>query len=212
MSHSRSIVRSQVRRTARARVLGAALLGTGIAWFLQTLGLIELPAEALLSVFLLILGLGLVLAAKWGPYWNLVFLGIVLALILTSTAAVDVSVKGGVGDIHFTPAAIQELRPYNMAVGDLHIDLTQISFPDGDTEVEGGATIGHIQVIVPDDVAVRVESRAGVGAISIFGMERNQSSFPLEDTYQSAGFEFAQRRLRLKLDVGIGYIEVLRGR
>lgn len=212
MSHSRSIVRSHIRRTARARVLGAALLGTGIVWFLQTLGLIELPAEALLSVFLLILGLGLVLAAKWGPFWNLVFLGIVLALILTSTAAVDVHVRGGVGDVRFTPAAIQELRPYNLAIGELRIDLTQIAFPDGETEVEGGATIGEIKVIVPADLAVRVESRAGVGAISIFGMERNQSSFPLKDTFQSAGFEFAQRRLKLKLDVGIGEIEVIRGR
>ena len=94
---------------------------------------------------------------------------------------------------------------YNLAVGSLRLDLTQLDLPDGTTSVDARVGIGQMVVVVPVDATVVAEARVTAGQLHGFGEER--SGISVEHTFQ---YEVGQAAstLRLDLSAGVGSITI----
>ena len=79
--------------------------------------------------------------------------------------------RGGVGDRTWRPATVSDLHdPYRLGVGQSELDLTQLDLASaGRTRVEIRQGVGHLLVIVPDNVVVRVVADANAGEVLLPG-------------------------------------------
>lgn len=107
------------------------------------------------------------------------------------------------------PANMDELRDsYQLETGSLEINLTDVEFPEGTTEVKASIENGALTVVVPRGVAVRAHAEVGNGALSILGSDVSGEN--LDREYESEGFNQAGSRLSLDLSAGTGVISVVR--
>jgi predicted membrane protein len=107
------------------------------------------------------------------------------------------------------PASIDELREsYQLEAGSLEINLEDVEFPEGTTDLEASVENGALTVVVPRGVAVRAHAEVGDGALSILGSEVHGEN--VERDYESEGYGQADSRLSLELSVGTGVISVVR--
>jgi hypothetical protein len=189
--------------------LGLILLAIGLGWLLQSLDVIEVPWEALLPVALIAVGVALVVGSRTGRHSGLIVLGIVLTLVTAMTAAVDVPLIGGAGQREHTPLTASDVEPrYDLAVGQLVIDLTQLQAAE-QIDIEARVGMGELVVELPPDLRVEIHARAGMGDVQVLGEEA--SGFGPERTVGSCGS--GPRRapagcLLLELSVGMGSIKV----
>ena len=145
---------------------------------------------------------------------NVVLAVVALVVALTAVAAgglgvvaasSDVPFRGGIGDRTWAPSSVQELHPsYRLAVGDLDLDLSGITVPEGDTAVAASVVAGHVVVRVPHDAAVSVDAHAGAGQVSVFG-ERDEGRNATRSVSAGSG-----RRLVVTAEVGVGEVDVVR--
>jgi len=120
--------------------------------------------------------------------------------------AIDVPVRGGIGDRTEQPAVVAAIpQHYRLAVGDLEVDLRDLAVPVGETHVQASVGIGQVLVDVPEGVAVDVTGRSRAGEVSLFGSR--ESGFRVERHHQEGS---GARRLVLDLEVGLGDVEVRR--
>jgi hypothetical protein len=102
------------------------------------------------------------------------------------------------------PQSIDELRDsYQLEAGSLEVNLQDVEFPEGTTDLEASVENGALTVVVPKGVAVRAHAEVGDGALSILGSEVSGEN--VERDYGQA-----DRRLSLDLSVGTGVISVVR--
>lgn len=114
------------------------------------------------------------------------------------------------GERVYAPCTGADLRgDYRLAAGQLTLDLATLALTDATTALESSVGVGQLVVIVPRDAAVRIETRAGVGGIVLFGDE-GQGGVDVTEQYSSPDYETAVRRVSLDLSVEIGQIEVRR--
>lgn len=202
-------------RTGRF-LLGLFILAAGVAALLQALDVTAVPWKALLPGALIAVGLGLVVAGTRSDrsQGGLIAVGIVITVLLTAATAVEIPFEGGVGQRVERPATLAELEDeYRLAVGELTVDLTGLDLLHRTVvaglplkTIRARVGIGQLLVIVPSDEPVRVEARAGVGEVSIFGESdgglgvRNEY-FPAEESVTFS----------LDLSVGIGEVVVQSG-
>src|SRR5204863_7916588 len=113
--------------------------------------------RAVIAAALAVVGLGLVVGAYVGRARGLIVLGVLLTLLVSAAAVADIPVRGGVGDRTWRPATVSDLHdPYRLGVGQSELDLTQLDLATaGRTRVEIRQGVGHLLVIVPDNVVVR---------------------------------------------------------
>lgn len=186
---------------------GAMLVLLGLLWVIETLDVAAINYGALLAVGLVVVGAALVAGARTGAHAGLIVLGLALTLALTIATAVSVPLHGHVGEQHFSVQAIEEVQPsYSITAGDLALDFHRVAFPSGDTNVEARVGAGNLTIQVPEDVAVLVRYHVGVGDATVFG--HSESGFSLENERTTAGYERADHRLILDLNVGAGDLEV----
>ena len=200
-------------RMAVGRIaLGLILLAIGLGWLLQSLDVIEVPWEALLPVSLIAVGAVLVVGARTGRHSGLIALGIVLTLVTALTAAVDVPLIGGAGQKVVEPTTVEELEPrYDLAVGQLVIDLTAIDFTGNrSVEILARVGMGELVIDVPSTVVVQAQARAGLGDVQVLG--RQSSGFGPEVTVgggRIVGGRFTRLSVVvLDLSVGMGSVKV----
>jgi hypothetical protein len=204
---------TQPKRTSTARIiLGALILLIGFAWMLEIAGAVdEIPWSYLLPAAVIVIGVGLVTDSRGPTHGGLVTLGVVLTIFLL----VDVSVAsfnfttGGtvIGPRNERPASVEELEDYGIFAGELKVDLSDVAFPIGQTEVNASAFAGTVQIIVPDDVTVELTAGTFAGEIRAFGKRAEGLGPRLEETF--AG-EDANRVLVLDVTAFAGQIEVTR--
>ena len=135
--------------------------------------------------------------------------GTVVALILIAAAIfasiVHVHVGRGAGERTYVPAGIQDIHhTYTLGVGDLRVDLHNVQFPVGETHVKARVDVGELRVIVPDDVAVRVNGEAQFGDLNLLGSLTDGHN--VKTTHEETGV----RVLVLDLHVGAGAVDVER--
>ena len=131
---------------------------------------------------------------------------LVLALPLGAVAATDLDVRGTWGERTFRPGTVAELeRGYEMGLGAMRVDVRDVDFPPGRTELPLEIGMGEIQVLVPDDLCVTTEADIGMGAFDVGDGE--QGGIDL-DVDEGGRVEPGVPELHLVGDVGVGALFV----
>ena len=189
--------------------LSLATLVAGILSWAALSGVEDLTTGRILAISLLVVGGGLVVGTWYGRARWLIAVGILLSLALGGVALADrgdVTLRGGAGDR--TWVVDDHGGSYRLGVGEATLDLTRI--PAGShVSVTSSVSLGHLIVVVPDDVAVRLHAKLRVGEIVAFGKSVADGSDTVERTltYGPAG----DPQVEVDANVGTGQVEVRHG-
>ena len=111
----------------------------------------------------------------------------------------------GVGERSYVVAGAQDLhRNYRLGIGDLTVDLGNVRFDKGETQVGTRVDVGNLQVIVPQNVALRVHGDAQLGQVEVLGQTADGRN--VDKKLEQAG----KRVLVLDAHVGVGKVSVTR--
>jgi predicted membrane protein len=183
--------------------LGVVLLAAGVLWLLAATDLVDLSYRVAIGILLVVVGLAIALSRSHrGP---LVVVGILVVLLGVPALFVDNDLwTEGVGDQTLTPAASEDLEPFEHGIGKLTVDLRTPGLELDDRTVEASLGIGDLLVLVPAETDVTVDAHVGIGNIRAFGREENGIDADLERISGTAGTQ----EVELELEVGIGSIRV----
>ena len=198
------------RPGAGATVLGLGLIAAGGLWLLTVLG-VDVPIRTLAPVALIVIGVAVVVAAVRGEQDGVVglavFVGVWLTIAAVLTTTVGAPLAGGVGDREVAPATAAELEEeYRLVAGTLVIDIRDVVLDEGTTSLALSTVLGQVELVVPDEVAVRVDASVVAGQIDVLDDVVDGVSIDLED--ETEGWEAATRRLDVELRVGLGEVLV----
>ena len=136
-------------------------------------------------------------------------IGSVVALVLVAAAIAaavfHVHVGNGIGDREYTVASASELaRSYELGIGPLQLDLSQLSLPAGETRtLKARVDIGDIAITVPAGVSLHATARARAGNVRVLGAESN--GWEVERVVSSPG---SQGTLVVDAAVGAGSVRI----
>ncbi|MFJ8432675.1 PspC domain-containing protein [Kitasatospora sp. NPDC094019] len=190
------------------------LLAVGAAsavWSASTDGGTAVAADTVLATALLVIGLTLLVGAKFGRARRLVVPGVLLTVALTAIGQSSVSAQNLLGERTWTAvSAVQLEAKYTLGVGSARLDLGGLD-PAGATlatEVELGA--GDMTVTVPSDVTVNVRTEVGLGQVQVPGLDSPDNG-PGKRSYQvlPANGQTSKGTLDLALRIGLGNIKVV---
>jgi phage shock protein PspC (stress-responsive transcriptional regulator) len=160
-----------------AVVACAALLALAGGWLAGTHA--QLAAWAVVAV-----GAALVLSAFTHTIRWFVLPGVAFALAVATIAAAHVDLRGGEGDRFYRPQSLSEVRRgYQLGAGRLEIDLRDLAFPAGSTQLHVRLGMGELVVLVPRGVCVATSARIGGGFVGALerrsaGLDVNWSERP----------------------------------
>lgn len=197
------------RRVSMPQVVGGGvLIFIGIVWLLERIGAIDISVTAVLALATMVVGISLMALSRDGSHAGLVVLGTILALLALLTAAAPFEgFQGGVGDRVIEVTSIDEIRPdYNLAMGQLTIDLRAIDDLEPATTLTASVGMGELIVRVPPGTELSVESSVGAGQIDILG--RAIDGVGIDESYQTPGFGQSGQGLELDLQAFTGRVEV----
>jgi predicted membrane protein len=200
------------RRNLAPRVVaGGVLVLVGALWLLERLDVFELTVTTVLAIGTIVVGLALMVLATDGPHSGLIVFGTILALVTTLTAAAPLEgFQGGVGERDVEIAEVADLlSEYNLAMGNMTIDLTELGDIDRLVTVNASVGMGELVILVPEGLPVSVEAAAGAGDLEIF--DRQANGLSVDQTFESEGFDEATSGLIIEADVFMGRVEVTNG-
>jgi len=163
--------RSSLRRRRRSDrpLLGILALAIGVIWLLEV-ATIHISGETVLSVLLMLLGLGMVVTGRRGGRVWPVLLGVLLtiALVAGSTSFhVDIPTNGGFGNRVYRPSSPGQLQSlYELTAGNVTLDLSSL----GTTSLSGQTVtirqgFGKITIALPNNtMPVNVQARLNFGS------------------------------------------------
>lgn len=194
-----------------APVLGALFAAAGLFGLLAVLDIYDVDVAAALAAGVVIVGAAIAFGAlTQRRVGGLVFLGLLLLAAFAAAAITPVSVGAGVGEKTERPTTVTALdSSYEHGIGDLELDLSDITLPAGTTSVDASVGIGKLVVTVPQDVAVVIDAHAGVGSIDLMGARDDGVDADRQLTLPGATPDAPV--LDLEADIGVGDIEVQRG-
>ena len=165
---------------------------------------------AVIAGLVIAVGAALAVSAFIGGRRWLVLPALILAIPLGFVAAAGIDVDGGVGDRDYQPTSVNELRNgYELGMGELRLDLTEVDLPPGRTPLKLDIGIGSLRVIVPDDVCVASNVRVGAGYARV--LDRDSGGLDI-DWRRSPVVNAGVKRLVIDGDVGIGELQVVNNR
>jgi phage shock protein PspC (stress-responsive transcriptional regulator) len=193
-----------------APVLGALLAAAGLFGLLSVLDVYDVDLAVGLAAGVAIVGAATAAGAlTQRRVGGLVFLGLILLAAFAVAAATPVSISSGVGERMEAPAAASELRPdYELGMGELNLNLSAVTLPPGITSLDARVGVGSLVITVPQDVALEVDAKAGVGEVNVLG--EHEDGVNAQRSFSIAGSTAAAPVLHIDADVGIGNIEVRR--
>jgi phage shock protein PspC (stress-responsive transcriptional regulator) len=200
------------RRDRPWPLVGLAIAGVALVVLLSRATI--WPAAGAGWVLILAVGLAVVWASRGERRSRRVLraLAVLTALILAATIAAvvlafswfNVSLANGVGDRDYVPSSVSSVRPtYQLGVGTLHVDLSQIGPVTTPLTVHANVGIGSLRVVVPRGVPVAIAGHAKVGDIRVLGREVSG---------RNADLKSGSGLLTLDAHVGLGDIRVVRAR
>jgi hypothetical protein len=187
---------------------GAVLIVLGIGWLLQAAGIVHFDSNIVAPLALIGIGIALVAGAPRGLHVPLFIVGIILAAVLAGdTTAHHMRVT----HVHVArtnirrPTSPSEIRPYDLGVGTLTVDLTSLPIDGRRTyNIRAHVGTGRLNVIVPSGTSVTVDAHTGVGSLDIFGQRSGGAG-----ASDSLSIQYADRaEFVLRLRVGAGSIHV----
>ena len=194
-----------------APVLGALLAAAGLFGLLAVLDVYDVDLAVALAAGVAIVGVAIAIGAMTQRrVGGLVFLGLVMLAAFGVAAMTPVSISSGVGEKQVQPETFAALQSsYELGMGELDLDLTSVTLPDGTTPVDANVGVGSLVITVPRNVALEIDAQAGVGEINVLGLR--DDGIDAHRTFSFAGSRPDAPVLELEADVGIGNIEVRRG-
>jgi phage shock protein PspC (stress-responsive transcriptional regulator) len=190
--------------------LAAVILALGVALLLQSVGVIHLTTESGFGIVLLVLGITLVVGARFGGSGGLVALGICLLPFAAAAVLVPEPLAGGVGNVSYAPPALSAVQPtYRLAAGQLYVDLSGADLGGGNVAVTSSVAFGHLVVVVPPDTTVDVTGKVGAGEDDLLG--RIDSGVQLSSHLDVATGPTPVGTLTLNVSVGCGQLTVETG-
>ncbi|HET8651913.1 MAG TPA: PspC domain-containing protein [Gaiellaceae bacterium] len=191
-------------------VAGALLVAAGFFGLLAVLDVYDVDVPVLLAAAVVVVGAGVVAGFQLGRrVGGLIVLGLVLLAAFGIAATSPVSISSGIGDKVERPlAGTLPERTYELGIGDLTVDLSDATIPAGRTQVDVRLGIGDAVITVPDDVALEIDARAGVGRVELLGKEEDGAD--AEESVSVPGPTPAAPVLELDADVAIGNLEIER--
>jgi predicted membrane protein len=189
-------------------VAGGVLILIGALWFLERIGAVDFTVTAVLAIGTMIVGISLMALARRGAHTGLIIFGTALGLVALLTAAAPLEgFQGGVGDRIVEITTVADIEPdYNLSMGKLTIDLTELADFQGEATLNASVGLGELIVRVPQDVGVEVTAHSGAGEVEIFG--QRVDGMGVNKTHRSPGFENRENTLFLDLAVFLGRVEV----
>ncbi|MEO7556623.1 MAG: PspC domain-containing protein [Acidimicrobiales bacterium] len=202
--------RRRTQTSVTAPTLGLLAIGAGGTGIALSAG-VGIDAPRLLGAALVVVGVGLVVAAWFGRAGGLVPVGLVLATALTAVSVVSIPFEGGIGQRTYRPASAAEVdADYHVAVGELVLRLGDVRPADGTTlRIDATVGIGHLLVNVPTDVEVVVRGRSDVGDVRIAGLD--ESGWRVDQSSAIHAGREGGGRIELDVRVGVGMVEVHSG-
>jgi len=197
------------RRASMSQIVGGGVLVLiGMLWLLERTGAIDVNVTTVLALGTMVIGIALMLLAKDGPHVGLIVFGTLLGLVTLVTAVAPFEgFQGGVGDRTIAISSIEEIRPdYNLSVGTLTIDLSQIDGLGAATPLTASVGMGELLVLVPEDAEIAVDASVGAGQIEILG--RVIDGVDIDETYESPGYSESSESIFLELQAFTGRVEV----
>jgi phage shock protein PspC (stress-responsive transcriptional regulator)/predicted membrane protein len=169
--------------------IALALIATGVmAFFDYAMDSFDPTPRHYLGLALGVIGVALMIGSVLGRARGLIFVGIVLAPWLVLSPLAEFDLNSGIGERQVQPTALSEIEPrYEMAIGELVIDLRQVDFAGQTVELDASLGIGSLRVLLPDDVGVEVDAEVGIGEASVFGARRSGFARDLDVTRPGAG-------------------------
>jgi phage shock protein PspC (stress-responsive transcriptional regulator) len=187
--------------------LSGLLVLAGVALLVDRAGWVDVSLAAFLAVALVAVGLALVVSAWWGRALVLIPVGIVLACALALVSVLDVPIGAGIGERRVRPAGPGRLRPtYELAVGELTVDLAELPAGARRADVAARVGIGHLVVLVPPGAGVVADGRVGAGEVVLFG--RVQDGTTVRHRAVRPPATEGAGRLHLHVSAGVGQVEV----
>ena len=193
-------------RLAARAAIGIVLLALAAGAFAAAAAGSALGGGIVIAGLVIACGVGLVGGAfRGGARW-LIAPALVLALPLGAVAATDLDVRGTWGDHTFHPSSAAELAAgYEMGVGSMKIDLSEVDLPARRTDLELDIGVGEIQLLVPDDVCVTTDAKVGVGVVDAGDGEQGGIDVDVNERRAVAA---GVPHLHVIADVGIGAVQV----
>ena len=194
-----------------APVLGALLAAAGLFGLLAVLDVYDVDLAVALAAGVAIVGVAIAIGAMTQRrVGGLVFLGLVMLAAFGVAAMTPVSISSGVLEKQVQPETFAALQSsYELGMGELDVDLTSVTLPDGTTPVDANVGVGSLVITVPRNVALEIDAQAGVGEVNVLGLR--DDGIDAHRTFSFAGSRPDAPVLELEADVGIGNIEVRRG-
>jgi phage shock protein PspC (stress-responsive transcriptional regulator) len=188
----------------------ALLIVAGGAWLIDLTGLANVDVRVAFAVELGVVGVALLVGAWFGRSRGLIATGLLLTLFAGTLSAIDVPMRGDIGEHIVHPAAIGQLDGrYRLAVGHLELDLTGTRLDGTRHKVELTDAIGFIEVLVPANARVEIKARSDVGAVRVLGRPEISGTHShidvVDDPPGSTG-----PRILIDAHVGFGAIKVAR--
>ncbi|TVR68749.1 MAG: hypothetical protein EA415_15835 [Sphaerobacteraceae bacterium] len=189
-------------------LFGLILVSLGLLWLLDVSGVMSVTWAIVGSVMLVIIGVLLIVAARQDSHGGMIFLGIILSgVVLLGSLASWPSFEGSIGDEQISPTTMSELQSeYSLSVGSQEIDLTGLTFPEGETDIEIRHGTGDLEIILPDNAAYRIEWSVGLGDAQV--LDQNRSGFGQDGVWESDDIEQADVVVNLDVQLGLGALEV----
>ncbi len=148
---------------ATSLVMGALAIADNVAAVEVTLG-------QYFGSGLLVLGVGLVIAAWWGRARPLILLGFAVLPLAVTAAFISVPLRGGTGDHEYRPQSLGELQPeYRLVGGRIWLDLTHLQPSPEPISITASVGIGNFNVVIPDGARVQILGRVDGGQLSLLG-------------------------------------------
>lgn len=211
-------------------VLSLLAIGAGVLVAIDAAGVSDVSVGAVAAGGLIIVGGGLLASLWFGRARGLVPLGLGLVSIMlvapkveswTDQAHVLAALADddddnssapdskAAGKVAHAPQALEELQPsYELAAGELTLDLSALDFSQVSREVKVDLGLGQLLVIVGQDAPVEVRADVGMGEARALDNTQKGMGVSLR---ANAAPPNTTGKLLLDLDVGMGKLEVRRG-
>jgi phage shock protein PspC (stress-responsive transcriptional regulator) len=165
------------RRERPWPLVGLGLAGVALAVLFSQ----AMPAAGFGWVLVLIAGLAILwsydagrgsrrsgLLLRWLVGVTVTVIVAVVAAVSVAFAWFDVGLGDGVGSRVEAPASAAELKPvYELGIGDLRVDLSEIGPVTTETRVEAKVGVGTLEIIVPRDASVEANAHAKAGEVNV---------------------------------------------
>ena len=169
--------------------IAIALIANGVmAFFDYALTDFDPSPRHYLGMTLGIIGLALIVGSVMGRAQGLIVLGIFVAPLLVLSPLAEFELGNGIGQRQVTVSSVDEMAPaYNLAIGELVVDLRDVDFSGQTFELATSVGIGSLQILVPPDVAVEVAAEVGIGEAQVFDAVRSGFARSLEASRSGNG-------------------------